>query len=59
MKKALILLGCPEAPSQTPMAVYTTYKLTKMGYDVTVASTPSAMKLIEVSDQLNLFLHLK
>ncbi|AEG17487.1 DUF1890 domain-containing protein [Methanobacterium paludis] len=50
MKKALILLGCPEAPSQTPMAVYATYKLTKMGYDVTVASTPSAMKLIEVSD---------
>lgn len=50
MKKALILLGCPEAPSQTPMAVYSVYKLTKMGYDVTVASTPSAMKLLEVSD---------
>ena len=50
MKKALILLGCPEAPSQTPMAVYSVYKLTKLGYDVTVASTPSAMKLLEVSD---------
>jgi hypothetical protein len=50
MKKALILLGCPEAPSQTPMAVYSVYKLTKMGYEVTVASTPSAMKLLEVSD---------
>ncbi len=50
MKKALILLGCPEAPSQTPMAVYSTYKLTSMGYNVTVASTPSAMKLLEVSD---------
>lgn len=50
MKQALILLGCPEAPSQTPMAVYSVYKLTKMGYEVTVASTPSAMKLLEVSD---------
>lgn len=50
MKKALILLGCPEAPSQTPMAVYAVYRLTKLGYDVTVASTPSAMKLLEVSD---------
>lgn len=50
MKKALILLGCPEAPSQTPLAVYMVYELTNMGYDVTVASTPSAMKLLEVSD---------
>ncbi|HEX7467895.1 MAG TPA: DUF1890 domain-containing protein [Methanobacterium sp.] len=50
MKKALILLGCPEAPSQTPMALYSTYKLTKIGYEVTIASTPSAMKLLEVSD---------
>ncbi|MDD1774066.1 MAG: DUF1890 domain-containing protein [Methanobacterium sp.] len=50
MKKALILLGCPEAPSQTPMAIYAVYQLTNMGYEVTVASTPSAMKLLEVSD---------
>ena len=50
MKKALILLGCPEAPSQTPMAIYSTYKLNKIGYEVTIASTPSAMKLLEVSD---------
>jgi hypothetical protein len=55
MKKALILLGCPEAPSQTPMAVYSTYKLQKMGYEVTVASTPSAMKLLEVSDPEELY----
>lgn len=50
MRKALILLGCPESPSQTPLAVYITYKLKKMGYDVTTASTPSAMKLLEVGD---------
>ena len=50
MKKALILLGCPEAPSQTPLAIYTTYSLKKTGYEVTIASTPSASKLLEVSD---------
>jgi len=50
MKKALILLGCPESPSQTPLAVYVTYKLKKIGYDVTTASTPSAMKLLEAGD---------
>ncbi len=50
MKKALVLLGCPESPSQTPMAVYVTYKLKNMGYEVTTASTPSAMKLLEVGD---------
>ena len=50
MKKALILLGCPESPSQTPMAIYAAQKLAKMDYDVTVASTPSAAKLLEVSD---------
>ena len=26
--KALVLLGCPETPSQTPMAVYVFNKLT-------------------------------
>ena len=50
MKKALILLGCPESPSQTPMAVYAAQKLAKIGYDVTIASTPAANKLLEVSD---------
>jgi len=50
MKKALILLGCPESPSQTPMTIYANHKLSELGYDVTVASTPSAAKLLEVSD---------
>jgi hypothetical protein len=50
VKKAIILLGCPESPSQTPLAVYATNKLTGMGYKVDVASTPSAKKLLEVSD---------
>ncbi|MBZ9570666.1 DUF1890 domain-containing protein [Methanobrevibacter sp. TMH8] len=50
MKKALILLGCPESPSQTPIAIYAAQKLAKMDYEVTIASTPSAAKLLEVSD---------
>ena len=27
--KALILLGCPETPSQTPMSIYASYKLSE------------------------------
>ncbi|GAB6054866.1 DUF1890 family protein [Methanobacterium movens] len=50
MKKALILLGCPESPSQTPLAVYAAYQLKKKGFEVTIAGTPSAMKLMEISD---------
>ena len=38
MEKVLILLGCPESPSQTPLALYTAHKLTKMGFDVTVTA---------------------
>jgi len=37
------------------MAVYSVYKLTSLGYDVTVASTPSALKLLEVSDPENFY----
>ena len=48
--KALLLLGCPETPSQTPMAVYVSNKLTKMGYDVDIAANPAAKKLVKVSD---------
>jgi hypothetical protein len=59
MKKALLLLGCPEAPSQTPLAVYTTYKLKEIGYDVTIASTPSAMKLLEASDPESVYVDKK
>jgi len=59
MKNALILLGCPEAPSQTPLAIYTTYSLKKAGYEVTIASTPSASKLLEVSDPDQLYVNKK
>lgn len=48
--KALVLLGCPETPSQTPLSIYATHKLTQMGYDVTIAANPAAKKLVMVSD---------
>ena len=53
--KALVLLGCPETPSQTPMAVYVFNKLTKMGYDVTIAANPAASKLVKISDPEGLY----
>lgn len=54
--KALILLGCPEAPSQTPMAVYASYKLKQLGFEVSIASNPAAAKLLQVSDPENNYL---
>ena len=48
--KALVLLGCPETPSQTPLSVYVFDKLTKLGYDVTIAANPAAAKLVKISD---------
>jgi hypothetical protein len=53
MKKALIILGCPESPSQTPLSIYTIYKLADLGYDVTIASNPAASKLVKISDPEN------
>ena len=50
MKKAMILLGCPESPTQTAIAIYATHKLSEMNYDVTVVANPAAMKLIDISD---------
>ncbi|MDL2270732.1 DUF1890 domain-containing protein [Methanobrevibacter sp. OttesenSCG-928-I08] len=57
MKNALILLGCPESPSQTPMAIYASYKLNNLGYDVTIASNPAASKLIKISDPENNYIN--
>ena len=48
--EALVLLGCPEAPSQTPIGLYASYKLGQMGYDVTVSSNPAAGKILDISD---------
>ncbi len=50
MKKVMILLGCPESPTQTAIAIYATNALSKKGHDVTIVSNPAAMKLIDISD---------
>ncbi|KZX13966.1 DUF1890 domain-containing protein [Methanobrevibacter oralis] len=55
--KALLLLGCPETPAQTPLAVYASYQLTEMGYDVTIAANPAATKLVRVSDPEKHYVH--
>ncbi len=49
-KKALILLGCPELPIQTGIALYLASRLRDEGLDVTVAGTPTALQLLTVSD---------
>ena len=48
--KVLLMMGCPEVPIQTSIALYLSYKLTNLGFDVTVAGTDAATKLLKVSD---------
>jgi hypothetical protein len=38
-KKALLVMGCPEVPVQMSIVLYLSHKLSKAGYDVTVAGT--------------------
>jgi hypothetical protein len=49
-ESALLMMGCPEVPVQMGIVLYLSNKLTKSGYDVTVAGTDAALKLLEVSD---------
>ncbi|MDD5959291.1 DUF1890 domain-containing protein [Methanobrevibacter wolinii] len=55
--KALLLLGCPEISSQTPMAMYTCSKLIDLGYEVTISANPAAAKLVKVSDPKGYYKH--
>jgi hypothetical protein len=48
--RVLLMMGCPEVPIQTSIAMYLSHKLTKLGFDVTVAGTTAASKLLKVSD---------
>jgi hypothetical protein len=49
-ESALLMMGCPEVPVQMSIVLYLSNKLTKSGYDVTVAGTDAALKLLKVSD---------
>ncbi|AKB20165.1 MULTISPECIES: DUF1890 domain-containing protein [unclassified Methanosarcina] len=48
--KVLLMMGCPEVPIQTSIALYLSHKLTNTGFDVTVAGTGAATQLLKVSD---------
>jgi hypothetical protein len=48
--KVLLMMGCPEIPIQTSIALYLSHKLTNLGFDVSVAGTDAATKLLKVSD---------
>jgi hypothetical protein len=48
--KVLLMMGCPEVPIQTSIALYLSHKLANIGLDVTVAGTEAATKLLKVSD---------
>jgi hypothetical protein len=48
--KALLLLGCPEVPVQTGLALYIGNALKVQGFEVICAGTPSAVNLMKVAD---------
>ncbi len=48
--KALLLLGCPEVPVQTGIALYIGSTLKDQGFTVIAAGTPSAASLMRTAD---------
>ncbi len=50
MKRALLLLGCPELPVQTSLALYLLSGLRDAGVEVAVAGTDAALSLLTVAD---------
>ncbi len=48
--KALLLLGCPEVPVQTGIALYIGSTLKNQGFTVIAAGTPSAVSLMRTAD---------
>lgn len=49
-KKALLVMGCPQVPVQTPAVLYIAYKLKEEGYKPVIAGTPAAGMIIKYSD---------
>jgi len=48
--EALLLLGCPQVPVQTSLALYVAHNLRKRGCRPVIAGTTAARKLMEVAD---------
>jgi hypothetical protein len=59
IKKALLLLGCPELPVQTGTALYLANRLKEAGLEVFVAGTDSAILLLKVSDPKGFYVDAK
>jgi hypothetical protein len=49
-KTALLLLGCPQVPVQTSVAIHLCDRLRERGIEPVIAGTGSARKLVEVAD---------
>ena len=49
-RNVLLMMGCPEVPVQTSIVLYLSNKLNKEGYNVTLAGTDAALKLLMVAD---------
>ncbi|RZN33540.1 MAG: DUF1890 domain-containing protein [Methanophagales archaeon ANME-1-THS] len=56
MKLALLLLGCPEVPVQTGVALYLASGLKNAGMAVYAAGTDSALDLLKISDPKGCYL---
>ncbi len=54
--KALLLLGCPEVPVQTGIALYLGSVLKDQGFMVIVAGTPSAVGLMRTADPKKVYI---
>ena len=55
-RKALLLLGCPEVPVQTGIALYLASRLKNAGMAVFVAGTDTALDLLKISDPKGCYL---
>ena len=51
-RRSLLLLGCPEVPVQTSIALYLAFRLRERGDEVVVAGTGAAIKLTKLADPL-------
>ena len=49
-KKAVLVLGCPQVPVQTSLAIYLAYALRKKGVATVIAGNRAARQQVEVSD---------
>jgi len=58
-KKALLLLGCPEVPVQTGIALYLASSLKNAGMAVYIAGTDTALDLLKISDPKGCYLDME